>query len=580
MAGRTLSVLALFALVSLPLAAQTNPAIPRASETIEVSIVNLDVYVTDKHGNRVTGLTKEDFQVLEDGNLQPISNFSEYRPEARAVVSESTAKALRAAPAPRQPRTIVVFVDDIKLGHLQIDPVFEALKKTLRETVLPGDTVTVIRWAMHPVIVQPPTDDMTKVGTALDRIAASSIGNRVDDMQRTRDLVDQLYVFLAEAANFANSRGGPKGVPAGIGMAAPSIDDDLFTLEARSGAEVALYEMREKVKALNAIVTSMSGVEGKKALLIVSHRLGFYAGGEYFYSFRERIPDSDRSRFDTTALVKSLTDNANAHGVTLYTMFPEGLQTPQMESNNDPSRMVAGQSPLFDPMRSNYQLLGNEITNLKRIADETGGTMAYSGVDIAKMLPKVREDFDSYYSLAYRIGARHDDKERKVAVRVKNREYRVRTRQHYFESSVQKEMHDRVVGNLLRVPEASNIPIEVVVGEPARKEKKLWAVPIEVHFPSAALTAFPDGDAKKGGFTVYIATGRLFGASADVTRQTVPFTVKPVGNPEKFSYEFMLTTDLLSDRISIGILDEVSHETGFAVAKLPTGAARVSLRSE
>jgi VWFA-related protein len=574
---RTASFMALLALVPLPVAPQTNPAIPKVGETIEVSIVNLDVVVTDKRGNRVTGLTRDDFEVLEENRPQAISNFSEYRSQQHATAGESSATATSRtseAPAPpRPPRTIVIFVDDFKLTSLSVNPVFSAIKALLHDVVQPGDSVMVIGWAMHPVIRQQPTDDLRLVDATLDKIASSSIGLRRDEMQHTREVIDQLFNFLAEAATFANLGGGRGGLR-GIATAAPSIQDDDFLFQARSGAEIALYEMKEKMKALNAIVTSMSGAEGRKALFVVSHRLGFYAGGEYFFAFGDRISAPDRSRFDTSELVKSLTNNANSHGVTIYTMFPEGLPTPNRQFTGDERRIANGREPLFDEVRSNYQMLDNEIVNLKKIADETGGTMAYSAVDIAKMLPRVSEDFDSYYSLAYRIGARHDDRARSVTVLAKNRGYRVRARQHYFETSEQTEMHDRVVGNLLRAPESSSIPLEIVVGSPERKDKHVWSVPVEVRFPSSALTSLPEGGASKGGFTVYIATGRLFGSPGDVTRQTVPFTARAGSENERFEYRFDLLTDLLSEKISIGLLDEVTHEKGFAVADLPIGAAR------
>ena len=67
-------------LFSFPLWASPNaqPVIPRAGETIEVSIVDFDVIVTDKNGARVHGLTRDDFEVFEDKKPQTITNFAAY----------------------------------------------------------------------------------------------------------------------------------------------------------------------------------------------------------------------------------------------------------------------------------------------------------------------------------------------------------------------------------------------------------------------------------------------------------------------------------------------------------------------
>ncbi|HKO55310.1 MAG TPA: VWA domain-containing protein, partial [Thermoanaerobaculia bacterium] len=63
---RRIVALSLFAFLMLG-AAQREPQLPRISGMmIEVSLVNLDVVVTDKQGRRIHGLTADDFEVLED----------------------------------------------------------------------------------------------------------------------------------------------------------------------------------------------------------------------------------------------------------------------------------------------------------------------------------------------------------------------------------------------------------------------------------------------------------------------------------------------------------------------------------
>ena len=68
--------------VVLPLvltaAAPCRAVLPSLSESIEVSIVNVDCVVTDRDGNRVRGLTAEDFWILEQGQVREISNFAEH----------------------------------------------------------------------------------------------------------------------------------------------------------------------------------------------------------------------------------------------------------------------------------------------------------------------------------------------------------------------------------------------------------------------------------------------------------------------------------------------------------------------
>ena len=60
-------------------------------------VIGVDVVVTDKKGNAVTGLTKDDFQIFENGIEKPISNFSEIEGKA---VAQSVVVPLPGAPPP------------------------------------------------------------------------------------------------------------------------------------------------------------------------------------------------------------------------------------------------------------------------------------------------------------------------------------------------------------------------------------------------------------------------------------------------------------------------------------------------
>ena len=87
-------------LVSCALAAGSAFAQESASgfgERVEVEVVNVDVVVTDRDGNRVTDLGREDFAIEIDGRTIPIDYFSP--PSAkRPALAAAPAPALGAAP--------------------------------------------------------------------------------------------------------------------------------------------------------------------------------------------------------------------------------------------------------------------------------------------------------------------------------------------------------------------------------------------------------------------------------------------------------------------------------------------------
>jgi VWFA-related protein len=145
-------LLPLFA-ASLTAAPQAQ-VVPHATESIEVSIVNVDTVVTDKQGHRIHGLRKEDFEIYENGVRQPITNFAEYASEREAtsagaatpsIAGQAAGAARPVAPQP-QPRTIIVFVERFQLPAFRSDPLFAAMKKLLHESVRPRDRVMVVTW--------------------------------------------------------------------------------------------------------------------------------------------------------------------------------------------------------------------------------------------------------------------------------------------------------------------------------------------------------------------------------------------------------------------------------------------------
>src|SRR3954453_21034034 len=86
----------------------------QVTERIDVRVVNVDVTITSK-GAPVSGLTRDDFQVFEDGKQQAISNF--YTSEETRTIAATPVAAAGAAPNVPQPderfrRRVLVLVDN------------------------------------------------------------------------------------------------------------------------------------------------------------------------------------------------------------------------------------------------------------------------------------------------------------------------------------------------------------------------------------------------------------------------------------------------------------------------------------
>jgi VWFA-related protein len=571
----SVSCLTLLLLTSATQAPPAQPAVPGLGETIEVSIVNLDVVVTDKKGNRVQGLTRDDFTILEDGKPQRITNFSEYGAEARAGLDagpgaqQPRAAQTAKAEAPAK-RTIVLFIDPFKLPPFHTGPLFASMRKMLHEVVRAGDAVSIIRWRGQPITVLDYTDDLTQIDSTLAQIEKESTGPGFDEVTRMRQEILEQVSFQARATRSLEEQ---KRVE-------EQQDDDSILnaegapLSVRAAAVWAKVDIQKKTAALKSLLAGMTGAEGKKALFLVSHRFSVVAGLE-FMTIRGQYPVDPklRAEFDMERLVLSVADAANAASVTMYPVYPEGLRQGEMNTASVSVVDAIADDLPTPPAGYDHWVLNNETPALQTIADKTGGMTAW-GPDITKLLPRVEDDFTTYYSLAYRAETRRQDRTHKLVVQTKDPSLTVRARREFVEKSDQTEMKERVISSLFGVHPQSKIPITTTLGAATRVARHRYKIPLKVSVPVSSLTTVnqPNGDFA-GSFSVYVAWGGVLGEISDITQHQQPFVI-PVADAEKaaessFTYDFDLLADEKTQRIAIAVLDDVGHDAGYYFIDLP-----------
>jgi VWFA-related protein len=550
--------------------AASRPNIPTLGEVVDVSIVNVDVFVTDKKGNRVHGLTKDDFVITEDRKAQPISNFAEYSSSAtnaHASVEGVAAPEVPTAQAPPpQKRTVIFFVDRFLLTGRDGAKFFGGMKDLLHKTVREGDAAMIVTWRNSLQVREPFTDDLERLDNTLEQLEKEAgipfVNEYVENAKAQSDYDD----WSKEVQAFAEEKGFASSAQA-ISSAGGN----------RPGLELsflqALYQLKQKTAAINALSASISGVEGRKVMFLALHRMGQFAGAEYLYAGGGN-PATDleyRSKYRTDDLVDSIAKNANANGITVYPLYPEGLTTQAItraDLNKSPD-------PAFD-----YQVLNNETPTLELIAKQTGGLMAWGAQNIVQLLPAVQDDFDSYYSLAYRATTSNHDRARAITVKTKNPGYEIRARRQFVEKSDDARMKDRVVANLFQNPGPSRIAVDVQLGKPEHTKKDQYSIAVSVKIPIAALTTVPQLGTNAGAFSVYMSWGSRIGVTGEVVRKTQTFTIAPREAEEAksgvFTYDLDLLVDSRTSQLSVGVFDEVSREYGLARVDLPERVRKVA----
>jgi VWFA-related protein len=547
----------------------------RVGESIEVSIVNVEVHVTDKQGNRVTGLRTEDFEIRENGKVQPITNFSEYvsAGSAGTVTVEAApgsaplSSSIAAEAPPRLRRSIVLFIEPITLANFRAKEFFDSLRTLLRRTVEKGDQVSIVTFVRATRIRQPFTDDMASIDTtlaALEKEMSGAEGNSYDESK----------FVLAEAASFEKEY---EEALSELGFPAPGSNAQVSMSEL-AAARRELFLIRQKTAALESLIQSISGADGRKIVIMATRRFGLYAGAQYFGG---TVPPNYRQELDTAQYRQSLIATANANSVTIYPLHPEGLGG---GSHNDPS--ISGQDRMESTLEQDLSRLSfgntvlmNESAALDEVAVATGGASAWGSANIAKLLPRVGDDLESYYSLAYRATATGKDAARKIVVTTKNPAHVVRARKQFVEKSETTQIKDRVRSNLFQRVEGSSaqIPFDVAVGTIRKTGRNRWAVPLKIRIPIGSLTTLPRGPEESGAFSVFFATGGVLGVMSEVEQRTQQFTI-PRGDVARaksshFTYDLELAIDQLVKSLSIAVMDDVGKEFGLKRYTLPKQSA-------
>jgi VWFA-related protein len=144
-AGATVAVNGQQPVAQQPAPAPVRPAqVPTFRST--VMLVPLDVRVTDRDGNPITGLTQQDFTLIENGAKQEIRHFG-VREVATERLEADPSMPLREGPVSLVPQTNRIFLIVLGRGRL-LEPsgAVDALIDFVRGRLLPQDQVAVFAY--------------------------------------------------------------------------------------------------------------------------------------------------------------------------------------------------------------------------------------------------------------------------------------------------------------------------------------------------------------------------------------------------------------------------------------------------
>ncbi|HEX8720939.1 MAG TPA: VWA domain-containing protein [Pyrinomonadaceae bacterium] len=359
---------------------------------LETDLIQVRAVVTDRKGQPVDGLTREDFEVLEDGKPQQVSFFDVVRAPGReaeaAAAAAPAGKPNRAPPA----RTVVLLVDTLHLAPSNLVRAKRQMRKFVDEMMTDRDTVAVVSTSATLGILQQFTSDRKVLRLAIDRL---------------QPFIGKAFTaYTAElAAAVLSGDEGAVGTALTIlndeeGYVPPTKEAGEDYVQARAREILAEEDRLRRVtlETIGAVAERLSKMKGQRLLAFVSNGFTYYdqLGG------RDRLP------------LERAMGRAVRAGVAVYSLYGIGLY--------------------FNPHPLNGMPQQNAELTLRDFADETGGRAFINSNDLGSALQQMLDSNRVYYTLAYYPPKGGDPlKFRKITVRLKGHpEMSVRTQKGYL----------------------------------------------------------------------------------------------------------------------------------------------------
>ena len=606
-----LLALVLLSLCSLGSAAwaQPQPQAPETfGETIDVRVVNVDVWVTDRDGDPVTGLTAEDFEVRENGRPVELSNFFEFTDGLDAAAREREASAFRdrrprqsdlerfipAEPPPPEHRlSLMVYIDNNNLTPTDRNRLLPFLRNFLSVQLSPYDRAMLAVYdAGRFEVALPFTTEAWRVAEATGEVAGV-IGSR--------DRIESQRLDILRELNRDDE------VPPRYSAAMELIRD--FAAMIRSEVDASIVNLE------NAIRT-MAGLPGRKAILYISNGLPMRPAEDLFRALEERFDDrrgrwriTNQSPFVDVELYRDprSTDAANAsleaYQYDLSRRFDELASL--ANANGVTFHSVAAASARISGMNTADLRFSNSIeftraANLEepllRLADRTGGRAIVNTRNFAGGLDRIASDLQNRYSLGY--SATHVERGDTHRIEVEltdeaKRRYRgrltLRHRDSYVDKPVSAEMADLTLA-ALSMGEAANpmgVRIAPVRGTGSQVELENGDIQSRmlVAIPIGPLTLAPAVGGHEARVRLWVQVMDEEARLSEVTEHPVPVLVQEgeIEDARELSWPFAVdvVTAPGPHRVAVGVRDDLAATTSVVTfdldaASAPTAPAAVT----
>ena len=528
------------------------------SEVLDVRVVNVEVVVTDRNGNRVTGLGADDFRLLVDGEETSIDYFSEiFDGRVTTQVGDDEPQLPGALEAGQDVGTsFLVFVDDQFTIARDRNRVLKRMEADIARLGV-NDRMAIVAFDGMQLEMLTSWTNSERVLTDAFRDArdrrAFGLQRIVERRMNDQDRIDRARVRGEQDSFIRNAGGEP---PDGFTWRLDPVE-----------LNYAQRLEEQVVRSISAAVASLRGFAsppGRKVMMVLS-------GGWPISPAQYTVASSDNS-FEAASyaatdsmlasgrgLLGQLSDTANLLGYTLYPVDVPGMD--QGSGVNDASvgapdpRTGVGANAVTGGLFVREHLAHD---TLKFLADETGGeALINSERDIAFEL--VVADTRSYYWLGFNPNRQEDDESHDIKIEVRDKSLNVRSRRGFLDFSRQSESTMMVESSLFFGNPPTTYPLALHFGRPSKAGRGKVKIVLTVGIPMDHVTLIPTQGRLVADLEIRVTVMDSSGSRSDTPMDQIHIEgTEPPRPGQEFTYETGVTLRKRKHRIAVAVVDLVS----------------------
>jgi len=374
---------------------------------VQVSLKLVQVYVTDKKGNPVLDLTRDDFVIFDEGKPQKITEFEKHvllaKEEAQPEVPETPSPPAEEL----MPRKFFLLFDFAFNNGIGLEKSRKAAIHFIDEELQPTDEVSLLSYSaikslkMHEYL----TTDHKAVRDVVKRIGMESISGRAEDFE-TQYWQAKAFTNTADA-----TRSGTVWDPKDIYEEEREWGWEQGRQESKMQAHNFATKMVELAKALRYI-------PGHKQIILLSSGVPY----SLIYGVQSpfgKIGVEELGEFWLQQEFEDMLKELSTANCTIY-----ALDTQELSATVDSDGRLEGAS------------------SLQKLSSATGGKYFGNINNYEKHVEKIQDLTGCYYVLGYYVDDKWDGAYRKIKVEVSRPDCRVLAQRGYFNPKPFKEYTD------------------------------------------------------------------------------------------------------------------------------------------